>query len=114
LKKIALESPIGADGSQYENSVLLDTPVGTNPMVPANLQEPRFGFNGSFAQFQGKYGTDLTQYMAAWGIDTNAHAVWAVLDHHSTFAAVAPEPSACLIALTALAGGAFFRLCRRR
>lgn len=74
-----------------------------------NASEAQQGFAGSFALFQqgdglgfDGYGTDLSDYIGAWGTDTSGGSteVWAVLDHNSSFSIV-PEPStAGLVVLT--------------
>ena len=59
--------------------------VGSNTTNPALIN-----FQGSYAAS----GAGLT--LGAWGVDTAANTVWAVLDHNSQFAAV-PEPSTLLL-----------------
>lgn len=61
------------------------------------------GFQGSFALFQQGngvdflgYGTDLSDYVGAWGVDVSSGAVWAVINHNSDFSAV-PEPQTWLL-----------------
>ena len=61
------------------------------------------GFQGSFALFQQGngldfmgYGTDITAYVGAWGVDVSSGAVWAVINHNSDFSAV-PEPQTWLL-----------------
>jgi autotransporter-associated beta strand protein len=52
-------------------------------------------YSGSFADFQAAHGTDLSQYIGAWGT-TSADGItstWAVLNHNSDFAII-PEPAA--------------------
>ena len=51
------------------------------------------GYNGTFAAFQSQFGTNLSSYVGAWGVNTTGNEAWAVLNHASEFAVV-PEPSA--------------------
>jgi hypothetical protein len=96
-KLIYMVSPTtGVDGTQYENTVLLNTGnIVTSPL------DARYGYKGSYATFQsaGQPGNGLTpaQERGAWGVDTALHEVWAVVNHNSTFAVV-PEPSTMLLA----------------
>ena len=49
--------------------------------------------NSLLMNYQGSWaasGAGLT--LGAWGVDTGANTVWAVLDHNSEFAVV-PEPA---------------------
>lgn len=64
-------------------------------------------FNGSFAS-SGAFAT--ANYLGSWGYDTATGAVWAVLDHNSSFAVI-PEPgTAALVFLgTGLMGLTIFR-----
>lgn len=57
------------------------------------------GFEGSFRDFQLDYGSNLSSYVGAWGIDVSAGrtSVWAVVNHNSEFAII-PEPSAAVLA----------------
>lgn len=57
-----------------------------------NAIAAQLGYAGSFTAFQGTYGTDLTQYIGAYGVDTATNTVWAVLNHNSEFTVV-PEPT---------------------
>ena len=72
-------------------------------------------FQGDYAEFRETHLDPLSQYVGYWGVDTEDHTVWAVLDTSGEFAAV-PEPSS--IAL--LAGGVLclagfaLRYCRRQ
>ena len=59
------------------------------------------GFSGSFALFQSTYGSTISSYLGAWGRDTTANTVWAVLNHNSEFATV-PEPSTYVLLLGGL------------
>lgn len=67
----------------------------------SNASVGQMGFQGTFASFQGIYGTDISQYLGAYGVDLTGGDVWAVLNHNSDFAVI-PEPS-CLSLLIALA-----------
>jgi hypothetical protein len=71
-------------------------------------------FLGSFAAFQATYGTDLSAYLGAYGVDTTNDTVWAVIDHNSDFGVgldAVPEPSTWAMLLGGLALLAF---CVRR
>ncbi len=50
------------------------------------------GYAGSFAAFQSIYGTQLSDYLGAYGTDTATGSTWAVINHNSDFSIV-PEPS---------------------
>jgi hypothetical protein len=86
--------------SQYVNTVALNSGnVVTNPL------SPDYGAVSSWNNYaMAKFGTtnptsaQLAGDMGAWGTDTNAHEVWAIVNHNSTFAVV-PEPSSIVIAL---------------
>lgn len=77
-----------------------------------NASASQQGYKGSFFVFQNGdggsfagYGTDLANYVGAWGMETSGGttSAWAVLNHNSDFGAV-PEPSTCtLLGLGALA-----------
>lgn len=79
-----------------------------------NASGAQQGFAGTFAQFQAVpgYGTDLGDYVGAWGSSTalGVTTVWAVLNHNSDFAIV-PEPGTILLVTLGL-GTVLFR--RRR
>ncbi|MDY0164953.1 MAG: autotransporter-associated beta strand repeat-containing protein [Thermoguttaceae bacterium] len=67
-------------------------------------------YAGSWTDFAGEHGSDLSALLGSWGVDTANHAAWAVLNHNSQFAVLAvPEPGtllmACLGLLVMLAGG---------
>jgi hypothetical protein len=97
-------SPGPDDGkSQYVNTVLLNSGnVVTSPL------DPNYGAVSSWTAYAlAKFGTptptaaQLSSDMGAWGVDTSAHEVWAIVDHDSTFGVAAvtvgvfiPEPSA--------------------
>jgi len=91
-KLIYMVSPSNStDGGPYVNTVSLDTGnVVSDPL------SNKYGYFGSYAAFQadangGAGGTPASE-LGAWGIDTTAHEVWAVVNHNSEFAVV-PEPS---------------------
>jgi len=91
-KLIYMVSPSNStDGGPYVNTVALDTGnVVSDPL------SNKYGYFGSYAAFQadangGAGGTPASE-LGAWGIDTTAHEVWAVVNHNSEFAVV-PEPS---------------------
>jgi hypothetical protein len=99
----------GVGIAEWENATIPDT--GNN--ATAAEQD----FLGSFATFQSDYGTDLTQYIGAWGVDTSTNTVWAVVDHTSMFSAtltgtLVPEPATLSLAalgILVLAGRAMAR-----
>ncbi len=76
--------------SQWVNAI--DGNTGNN----ASLAQQ--GYNGTFADFQLAYGTDLSLYMGAWGytVSGTTTTTWAVLNHNSDFAVI-PEPSSWLL-----------------
>lgn len=63
----------------------------------------QLGYLGSFATFQGTYGTNLTSYLGAYGRDDIGLTVWAVVNHNSEFAVTqsfpVPEPGAWAMAI---------------
>ena len=69
------------------------------------------GYQGSFAAFQGVYGTDLSNYIGAYGVDTTNKEAWAVLNHASDFAVV-PEPATLVLLAAGLLG--LFAYARRK
>lgn len=77
------------DGDSWVNAV-----TGNSGNNATEIQQ---GFAGSFASFQGIYGSGLSGYVGAYGVDVGNGAVWAVLNHNSDFAVI-PEPSALLLA----------------
>jgi hypothetical protein len=95
------------------NAILGDH--GTNDATSAEED-----FLGSFAAFQAKYGTNLTLYLGAYGVDTTNNTVWAVIDHNSDFGvgvyvasnSDVPEPSSWMLVLGGLGALLFFHLRR--
>jgi fibronectin-binding autotransporter adhesin len=86
--------------------------------VTGNLGEPSSHAgspftSGTFADFQALYGTNVSNYMGAWGSYEvgGVTSTWAVLNHNSSFAII-PEPSASLLAGLGLGSVVFSR--RRR
>lgn len=66
------------------------------------------GFVGSFAAFQALHGTNLSNYIGAFGVDTANNEVWAVINHNSEFAVV-PEPGAAMLLAVAGVAAVVFR-----
>lgn len=60
------------------------------------------GFLGSFTAFQGAYGTNLSNYIGAYGRDNATDTVWAVVNHNSEFVALVPEPGTVVLAVGAV------------
>lgn len=87
------------------NTNLWVNAVAGNTGNNASLAQQNYA--GSFADFQIAYGTDLSAYLGAYGVETSAgttHA-WAVVNHNSDFSIV-PEPSTyALLGFAALALG---------
>jgi len=99
---IAADNFIGwLNGGVWVNAVSGNT--GNN----ASLAQQ--GYLGSFSAFQSSYGTTLSGYVGAYGVDTTTGSVWSVLNHNSDFAVV-PEPSTWVL----LAGGLTFVMVLRR
>jgi len=94
----------------WENAITGDI-FGADDTNNAALTEQNF--HGSFAAFQAEFGTNLTSYIGAWGVDTTQHDVWAVIDHNSQFAVV-PEPSTLVLFGLGAIGLAGFSLQRTR
>ncbi len=69
------------------------------------------GYHGSFVDFQTTYGTVLSEYLGAFGIDPASNTIWAVVNYSDTFAVV-PEPGSTLLFFAAATG--VFGLRRRR
>jgi hypothetical protein len=98
----------------WENAVLGDHE--TNDATGGELD-----FQGSFSLFQSGYGTDLDNYLGAYGVDTTNDTVWAVIDHNSNFGvgnldelpAATPEPSTWAMLLGGLGLIAWLRPWRR-
>ena len=73
--------------------------VDGNQTGTSNATGAEIGYQGSFASFQQSYGSDINDYIGAWGTDVSGHAAWAVINHNSSFAivpvavAAVPEPS---------------------
>jgi hypothetical protein len=131
-KSISMVSPSpGPDdgNSQYVNTVLLNS-----GNVVTTSSDPNFGAVSSWTAYAlGKFGTltpsaaQLSADMGAWGVDTSAHEVWAIVDHDSTFGVAAvtvpvfvPEPSGMtlgglgLIGMLAVSTLRTFRIFTRR
>lgn len=70
-------------------------------------------YQGSFDEFQIDYGTALSGYIGAWGVDVSdgITSTWAVINHNSDFSVV-PEPGPAALLFFAVAG--FLVKCRRR
>lgn len=108
-------------GALMEGAYLGWLDTNTNAWVNAvtgNIGEPSSHAgspftSGTFADFQALYGTNVSNYMGAWGsYEVNGvTSTWAVLNHNSSFAII-PEPSASLLAALGLGSAVFSR--RRR
>ena len=57
-----------------------------------NATVPQQGYAGAFSSFQTTYGSTLSNYVGAYGVDVGNGNVWAVLNHNSDFGVV-PEPA---------------------
>gem|GEM_PF-3375196 len=56
------------------------------------------GYLGSYAQFTREYDDlTLSDYLGAYGYDPETGAVWAVLNHNSSFAMIIPEPATTVL-----------------
>lgn len=108
-------------GALMEGAYLGWLDTSTNAWVNAvtgNIGEPSSHAgspftSGTFADFQALYGTNVSNYMGAWG-SYEANGVtttWAVLNHNSSFAII-PEPTPGLLAGLGLGSAALLR--RRR
>jgi hypothetical protein len=93
-KSIYMVSPFPGpdDGkSQYLNTVVLNSGNAvTNP------SDPNYGAVSSWTAYAlAKFGTatptvaQLSSDMGAWGVDTGAHEVWAIVNHNGIFASAA-------------------------
>ena len=78
-----------------------------------NATAGELGYSGSFASFQSAYGTTLTSYIGAYGVDTVNDVAWTVVDHSSQFAVI-PEPGTLVILATGLLGLLVYAWRRRR
>jgi autotransporter-associated beta strand protein len=72
------------NGGSWVNAVSGDT--------GNNASGAQLGYLGSFSAFQGTYGTTLSAYVGAYGVDVSGGSTWAVLNHNSDYAVI-PEPS---------------------
>jgi len=77
--------------------------TGTN-----NATATQQNYAGSFTAFQTAFGSTLSDYQGAYGIDTTNNSLWAVVNYGGTFSAV-PEPTTALAGVLLGAG-----LLRRR
>jgi autotransporter-associated beta strand protein len=108
ITSIPANSILGWDNAgTWVNAV--DGNTGNNALLAQQ------GYLGSFSSFQSLYGTDLSTYVGAYGLDISANTVWAVLNHNSDFAVVTavPEPSACILVGAGLMGLWFLRRRKR-
>lgn len=102
------------DGESWVNAVLGN--YEGNFALNNALTEQQ-GFLGSFNLFQNGdggefagYGSDLADYVGAYGVDTASNSVWAVVNHNSDFGVV-PEPGTWVLVIVS---GCFLLLVRRR
>ena len=81
-----------------------------------NATKEEQGYRASFGSFQSTFGTNLSDYMGAWGIDQNNSTVWAVVDHNGEFAVAGtvPEPSTLALALVVCVCFAVRKMAGRR
>lgn len=86
--------------------------VATAGNLGNNANGDQRGFVGSFADFQNIYGTDLSQYIGAYGVDVTGNSAWAVINHNSEFSVI-PEPGTSLLLTVSGVGLLVFRRRRR-
>ncbi len=108
------EIPVYVLAMQYDDSLgdrvalgWYDTEASTWLLATAgnggsNASDVQMGYQGSFAAFQNDYGTTLADYLGAYGVDPDQNVAWAVLNHASDFAVMAPEPGSLLLLGSAL------------
>jgi hypothetical protein len=90
---------------------------GTNDATSSELD-----LQGSFSAFEELYGTNLSLYLGAYGVDTSNDTTWAVIDHNSNFGAAnanflpqdVPEPSTWAMLLCGLGLLAFWHFPKGR
>jgi autotransporter-associated beta strand protein len=78
-----------------------------------NASGAQLGYVGDFASFQTAYGTNLSTYIGAYGVDLGTKKAWAVLNHNTEFAVI-PEPTTLVAGALGMLGIAFAGLRRRR
>jgi len=77
-----------------------------------NATVPQQGYAGAFSSFQTTYGSTLSNYVGAYGVDVGNGNVWAVLNHNSDFGVV-PEPTTWALLAFSLTTVMVFRRRRR-
>jgi PEP-CTERM motif-containing protein len=109
---VAWLNPVGStdrglptNAYQWMNAGVTDASLNGNFLALGDVMASggELDYQGTFSQFQNDYGTDLTQYIGAWGVDTDHHVAWAVVDHNSQFAVV-PEPATFILAALGFVG----------
>ena len=95
--------PESDSAGEWVNSVLGNS---------VNLVAPETAYLGSWESYLADFSpASPAAALGAWGVDSSAASMWAVVDHNSEFAIVAvPEPGTWLLLAAAGAGTAWRRL----